>query len=131
MIPKTFLCTQTEKSSRSPEIGRFTDRQPGLPLPRGSTPAPGRDHRSMPPSLTVAVNPTGPQTGLQSRWYRQHRSPGAPDRPEPGETPGSPCSNAVKAQVHLVQRLADRSEASNHIKAPRHAPNSPYLGTLA
>jgi len=55
----------------------------------------------------VAVNATGPETGLQSCWYRQHRSPYAPDPPEPDETPVSPCPNQVKAQFHLVQRQAE------------------------
>jgi hypothetical protein len=55
----------------------------------------------------VAVSATGPEIGLQSRWYREHRSPHAPDPPEPGETPVSPGSNQVKVQFHLVQRRAD------------------------
>jgi hypothetical protein len=58
----------------------------------------------MPVSLMVAVNATEPETGLQSHWYRQHRSPYAPDPPEPDETPVSCRSNQVKAQFHLVQR---------------------------
>jgi len=61
----------------------------------------------MPLRLMVAVNATGPETGLQSRWYRQHRSPYAPDPPEPDETPVSCRSNVVKAQFHLVQRQAE------------------------
>jgi hypothetical protein len=48
--------------------------------------------------------------GFQSRWYHQHRSPCAPDRLEPNETRGSPCSNVVKAQVHLVHRRADLND---------------------
>ena len=58
----------------------------------------------MPVSVMVAVNATGPETGLQSRWYRQHRIPYAPDPPEPDGTPVSPCSNQVRVQFHLVQR---------------------------
>src|ERR1700730_1862106 len=61
----------------------------------------------MPLSLMVAVNATGPETGLQSRWYRQHRIPYALDRPEPDETPVSCRPNEVKAQFHLVQRQAE------------------------
>jgi hypothetical protein len=62
---------------------------------------------AVPLSLMVAVSATGPGMGLQSRWYRQHRSPHAPDPPEPGETPVSPGSNQVRVQFHLVQRRAD------------------------
>jgi hypothetical protein len=53
---------------------------------------------------------SGPQAseiGLQSRWYRQHRNPGAPDRPEPNETRGSPRSSKVNPGVHLVQHRAE------------------------
>jgi hypothetical protein len=50
----------------------------------------------------VAVSSTGPQMGLQSRWYRQQRSPQAPGLPEPDETPDSPCSDGVNARFHLA-----------------------------
>ena len=61
----------------------------------------------MPLRLMVAVSATGPETGLQSRWYHQHRVPYAPDPPEPDETPVSCRSNKVKDQFHLVQRQAE------------------------
>src|ERR1700722_8549277 len=66
----------------------------------------------MPVSVMVAVNATGPETGLQSRWYRQHRIPYAPDPPEPDGTPVSPCSNQVRVQFHLVQRQRSAALAS-------------------
>src|ERR1700722_10255576 len=61
----------------------------------------------MPLAVMVAVNAPEPETGLQSRWYRQHRIPYAPDPPEPDETPVSCRSNEVKAQFHLVQGQAE------------------------
>src|SRR4029077_18512557 len=93
MIPKTFQSAQTEKSSPSPETTTLPAPQPRLPHPRGHTPAPGRDHNPTPPSMTAAVTPTGPQTGLQSRRYRQHRIPYAPDPPDRDETPDPPPPN--------------------------------------
>jgi hypothetical protein len=66
-----------------------------------------QDLDPMPLSLIVAVGATGPEMGLQSRWYRQHRSPHAPEPPEPGESPVSPGPSQVKVQFHLVQRRAD------------------------
>src|SRR3984957_18732194 len=53
----------------------------------------------MPLAVMVAVNAPEPETGLQSRWYRQHRIPYAPDPPEPDETPVSCRSNEVKAPL--------------------------------
>jgi hypothetical protein len=35
---------------------------------------------AVPLSLMAAVSATGPGMGLQSRWYRQHRSPHTPIR---------------------------------------------------
>ena len=61
----------------------------------------------MPLRLMVAVNARGSEMGLQSRWYRQHRSPPAPDPPEPNETRVPPRSSAVEVQFHLVRRRAD------------------------
>jgi hypothetical protein len=61
----------------------------------------------MPLCLMVAISVADPEMGLQSRWYRQHRNPCAPDRLEPNEPRRSPRSNVVEAQVHLVQRRAD------------------------
>jgi hypothetical protein len=61
----------------------------------------------MPISSMAAAKPAGLEMGLQSLWYRQHRSPYAPKPPERDETPVSPCPNQVKAQFHLVQRRAD------------------------
>ena len=51
-----------------------------------------------------------PETGLQSRWYHQHRTLHAPDRPEPNEPRVPPRSNVMEAQVHLVHRRADLHE---------------------
>src|ERR1700730_7109371 len=64
--------------------------------------------------------PRAPETELQSRWHRQHRqhhSPSPPDRPEPHEPRGSPRSNEVEAQVHIVHRRADR-ETGTHSRTP-------------
>ena len=68
-------------------------------------------------AFVVGSAPRESEIGLQSRLYRQHRSPYAPDRPEPNEPRGSPPSSPVKAQVHLVQRRAelhDQPKLSGH-----------------
>ncbi len=103
----------------APRSGGAAPREPRR---RGSRGGPGRRARSLMGavsaagvgagaggacSLMGAVAPRVPEIGLQSRWFRQHRSACAPDRLEPNEPRGSPRCSVVKAQVHFVQRRAD------------------------
>jgi epsilon-lactone hydrolase len=97
--------------------------RPRLPFPRGSTSAPGRGPSSTPVSVTDRDQRRGPpETELRSHWnrqhrqHRQHRSPCPPHQPEPNEPRGSPRSNVVEAQVHLVHRRADLHDQIKLIK---------------
>jgi len=80
----------------------------------------------MPLRLMVAVNARGSEMGLQSRWYRQHRSPPAPDPPEPNETRVPPRSSAVEVQFHLVRRRADPG-LTLHDELKRHRVPDPLV----